>query len=242
MKSIGIVGATSPVARELAHLFGKASKDILLCGRNLEELERDAEDYRIRYGINVDVLELDILNEAQLNKFHEQRNKLEGLIFLAGYLGDNDKAKTDWSEAELILQTNYAAAIACINPVAAHFAERNNGWICILSSVAGDRGRGTNYHYGSAKAGLSAYASGLRNALAAKGVHVLTVKPGFMRTPMTEGMPLNPVLTASPKKAASVIYKAIQKRRNVVYVLWMWRYIMLIIRHIPESIFKKLKL
>lgn len=116
------------------------------------------------------------------------------------------------------------------------------GAIIGLSSVAGDRGRQSNFIYGSSKAGFTAYLSGLRNYLFDKKVHVLTVKPGFMDTKMTEGLPLNPKLTASPKQAAAHIYKAYKKQKNIAYVLPIWGFIMLIIKNIPEFIFKKMKL
>lgn len=119
---------------------------------------------------------------------------------------------------------------------------RRGGTIIALSSVAGDRGRQSNFIYGSAKAGFTAYLSGLRNYLFDKKVHVLTVKPGFMATKMTEGLPLNPKLTATPKQAANSIYKAYKSRKDVAYVLPIWWLIMMIIKNIPEFIFKKLKL
>ena len=106
--------------------------------------------------------------------------------------------------------------------------------------MAGDRGRQSNYIYGSAKAGLTVFLSGLRNRLARKGVHVMTVKPGFVRTKMTEGLELPGILTAEPEQVAKAVYKGLEKKRNMVYVLWMWRCIMLMIRHIPEFIFKKM--
>jgi short-subunit dehydrogenase len=108
--------------------------------------------------------------------------------------------------------------------------------------VAGDRGRQSNYVYGSAKAGLTAFLSGLRNRLAGKGVHVMTVKPGFVRTKMTENLDLPDALTASPEQVADAVFRGMEKRRSTVYILWMWRWIMLIIRHIPEFIFRKMKL
>ena len=116
------------------------------------------------------------------------------------------------------------------------------GTMIVLSSVAGERGRQSNFIYGSAKAGLTAYLSGLRNYMFERKVHVLTIKPGFMDTKMTEGLPLNPKLTATPKQAAEAIYKAYKSGKNVAYILPIWRIIMLIIKNIPEFIFKKLKL
>ena len=126
--------------------------------------------------------------------------------------------------------------------IAADFEQRNEGTICGISSVAGERGRKSNYLYGSAKAGFSEYLSGLRNRLAKSNVHVVTVKPGFIDTKMTEGMPLPAPLTAQPEQVAKDIFKACMKKKNVIYTLWMWRWIMAIIRNIPEPIFKKLDL
>jgi decaprenylphospho-beta-D-erythro-pentofuranosid-2-ulose 2-reductase len=111
-----------------------------------------------------------------------------------------------------------------------------------ISSVDGARGRQSNYLYGSAKAGFTAYLEGLRNRLYHQKVHVLSVQPGFVDTRMTEGMPLPPLLTATPGLVAEAVYKAIKKKRNIIYVKWFWRWIMLIIRNIPEPVFKKLKL
>ena len=129
-----------------------------------------------------------------------------------------------------------------MNYFAQKFEAKRSGTIIGLSSVAGERGRQSNFIYGSAKAGFTAYLSGLRNYLYDKKVNVLSVIPGFMATKMTEGMPLNPKLTASPKQAANCIYKAYKNKKNVVYVLSIWWVIMMIIRNIPEFIFKRLKL
>ncbi|MCL4128207.1 UNVERIFIED_CONTAM: hypothetical protein GTU68_062310 [Idotea baltica] len=119
---------------------------------------------------------------------------------------------------------------------------RKEGTIVGISSVAGERGRASNYLYGSAKAGFTSFLSGLRNRLAGKGVHVLTVKPGFVDTAMTEGLDLPGPLTAQPQQVARAVFKAVGKKKNTLYTLWMWRYVMLIIRNIPEAIFKKLSL
>jgi hypothetical protein len=129
-----------------------------------------------------------------------------------------------------------------LNIIANDFEQRRSGVIIGVSSVAGDRGRGSNYMYGSAKAGFTAYLSGLRNRLAKSNVHVITVKPGFVRTRMTEGLPLPGPVTAKPEQVARDVFKAYRGRRNEVYTLWMWRYIMLVIKLIPEAIFKRLNL
>jgi decaprenylphospho-beta-D-erythro-pentofuranosid-2-ulose 2-reductase len=158
-----------------------------------------------------------------------------------GYLGDQQQAQEDWEEAAKILQVNYTGAVSILNHLTEEMVARGKGCIVGVSSVAGDRGRSSNYFYGSAKAGFTAYLSGLRNRLSSQnaGVHVLTVKPGYVRTAMTEGMELHPLLTASPKQVAEDIYRAVLKRKDVIYTRWMWRYIMLIIKWLPEFVFKK---
>ena len=166
------------------------------------------------------------------------------LLFCAtGFLGKaTEEGLYDNANTEKIIDVNYAKLVPVINYFAQKMESKRTGTIIALSSVAGDRGRQSNFIYGSAKAAFTAYLSGLRNYLFSKKVHVMTVKPGFMDTKMTEGLPLNPKLTASPKQAANCIYKAYKKQKNVVYVLPIWGLIMLIIKHIPEFIFKKLKM
>ena len=137
---------------------------------------------------------------------------------------------------------NYVGAVSILNIIAAKYVEAGKGVIVGISSVAGERGRQSNFFYGSAKAGFTAYLSGLRNRLFPKNVHVLTVKPGFVATKMTENMVTPKPVTATPDEVANAIYTAVEKKKNVIYVKWMWRWIMLIIRSIPESMFKKLKL
>ena len=159
-----------------------------------------------------------------------------------GYLGDQTIAQTDWDECNQILTSNYSGAVSVLNLIANEMESRKSGVIVGISSVAGDRGRQSNYFYGSAKAGFTAYLSGLRNRLFKSNVHVVTVKPGFVATKMTEGLKLPPPLTAKPEQVALKIFKAVEKRKNVIYVLSLWRWIMLVITVIPESIFKKLKL
>jgi len=161
------------------------------------------------------------------------------VISAVGYLGEQDRAQSDFREAKKIIDTNYAGVVSLLNIIANDFEKRKNGFIVGISSVAGDRGRKSNYIYGSAKAALTTYLSGLRNRLYDANVQVLTVKPGFVATKMTEGMALPEKLTAQPEEVAEDIYKAQQKGRNVLYTKWMWRWVMLIIKSIPEFLFKK---
>jgi short-subunit dehydrogenase len=151
-------------------------------------------------------------------------------------------AMSDWSEAAKIIHTNYTGGVSVLNIVAKHYIEAKEGVIVGIASVAGERGRQSNYLYGSAKAGFIAYLSGLRNRLYREGVHVVTVQPGFVYTKMTEDLSLPKLLTATPADVADVVYRGVQKKKNIVYVKWFWKWIMLIIKLIPEFIFKKLKL
>ena len=171
---------------------------------------------------------------------------LDGLpdvvVSVFGYLGNQEQAVTDFDECSRILSANFTGQVSLLNLVAGAMKQRGHGAIIGIASVAGDRGRGSNYLYGSAKAGFAAYLSGLRNALFPHGVHVATIKPGFVRTKMIEGMATPKSLTATPEGAARAVWRAYHNNKNVVYVLPVWRWIMLVIRLIPEPIFKRLKL
>jgi short-subunit dehydrogenase len=159
------------------------------------------------------------------------------VICAVGLLG-----KQNIPDAETIMRTNYLGPALLLEEVAMRMEQRGNGVIIGISSVAGDRGRASNYPYGSAKAGFTAFLSGLRARLFGKGVHVITVKPGFVRTRMTEGMRLPGLLTADPQEVAEAIIKAQIRHRNIIYVRPVWRWIMLAIAHVPEMLFKRLPL
>jgi short-subunit dehydrogenase len=243
MSTILIIGAKSDIAKALAREYAKHDYDLLLTGRNIEALKPFGDDLRIRYNRKAYFAELDVLDYASHQAFYDSlEEKPEGVIIAAGYLGDQKLAENDFDEAHKILDTNYTGAVSILNIIATDFEERKSGFIIGISSIAGDRGRGSNYFYGSAKAGFSAYLSGLRNRLFPSNVQVLTVKPGFVDTKMTRGMDLPGALTAQPEEVAADIFKAQQKGKDVIYTKWMWRYISLIIRSIPEGIFKKLSL
>jgi short-subunit dehydrogenase len=141
-----------------------------------------------------------------------------------------------------MIDTNYTGAVSILNTAAHYYQQQKKGCIVGISSVAGDRGRQTKLIYGSSKAAFSAYLDGLRNSLFKDGVHVVTVKPGFVYTKMTEGLKLPAPLTAQPAEVGKAVYNAVQNKTNTVYVRWMWRWIMLIIKSVPEFQFKKMKL
>ncbi|PPZ91764.1 3-oxoacyl-ACP reductase [Cloacibacterium normanense] len=239
-----ILGSTSEVAQafvEKALIAGEKFPKIYLVTSSRETTERFAQHIDVKFLQPSEIIELDLTQEINYSVFE---NVDSDLLFCAtGYLGlGTEDGLYDDKNTEKIIDINYAKLVPVINYFAKKMESKRSGNIIALSSVAGDRGRQSNFIYGSAKAAFTAYLSGLRNYLFSKKVHVMTVKPGFMETKMTEGLPLNPKLTATPKQAAECIYKAYKKQKNVVYVLPIWRLIMLIIIHIPEFIFKKLKL
>lgn len=239
-----VLGTTSEVAQafvEKALQEGEKYEKIYLFTSNLESAERFARHIDVKFLQQSEVIELDLRKEIKYSEFDYIHSDL--LFCATGYLGEGtEEGLYDNKNTQQIIDINYAKLVPVVNYFANKFETRRTGTIIGLSSVAGERGRQSNFIYGSAKAAFTAYLSGLRNYLFEKKVHVMTVKPGFMATKMTEGLPLNPKLTATPKQAADCIFKAYKKQKNVIYVLPVWGIIMMIIRNIPEFIFKKLKL
>jgi len=239
MSYILIIGAKSDMAKATAREYVKHGYDLYLAARDVNDLEAFANDITVRTQKSVKLLELDILDYASHQAFYDQlEEKPLGVISAVGYLGDQEKAQSDFHEAKKIIDTNYTGIVSLFNIIADDFEKRKSGFIVGISSVAGDRGRKSNYIYGSAKAALTTYLSGLRNRLFDAHVQVLTVKPGFVATKMTEGMDLPEKLTAQPEEVAEDIYKAQQKGRDVIYTKWIWKYVMMIIKMIPEWKFK----
>jgi hypothetical protein len=239
MSYVLIIGAKSDIAKATAREYVKHGYDIYLAARNSAELEEFATDVTVRTQRTVKLVELDILDYKSHQAFYDQlEEKPLGVISAVGYLGDQKKAQSNFDEAQRIMDTNYTGVVSLFNIIANDFEKRRSGFIVGISSVAGDRGRKSNYIYGSAKAALTAYLSGLRNRLYDAQVHVMTVKPGFVATKMTEGMDLPEKLTAQPEAVAKDIYKAQQKNKDVLYTKWIWRWVMLIITMIPEWKFK----
>jgi short-subunit dehydrogenase len=243
MKNVLILGATSDMAQAMARKFAAEGWSLSLAALETDLLEPIAGDLRVRYRVAVDAYSFDATDFDGHRAFYESlARKPDTVICVFGYMGDQQEARTNRDEVRRTIDVNFAGAVSILNVVAEDFEKRGAGTIVGISSVAGDRGRQSNYIYGSAKAGFTVYLSGLRNRLAASGVHVMTVKPGFCRTKMTENMDLPEALTATPGQVAEAVFNGLEKKRNTVYVLWMWRWIMLVIRHIPEAVFKKMKL
>jgi decaprenylphospho-beta-D-erythro-pentofuranosid-2-ulose 2-reductase len=244
--TILVLGASSSIARAIAARLASEKKNLLLAGRNVEDLEKTARDLEIRHDIQADAIQFDALDLESHQAFVEDcldrsDNTLKGVILCHGYMADQAEAQDDFRETKRMIDTNFTSAVSILNLLANHFEKRQDGFICAVSSVAGDRGRGSNYLYGSTKAALNAYLQGLRNRLAKVKVPVLTVKPGFVDTRMTWGLP-KLFLVASPERVANDICRAIDRRKNVIYTPWFWQGIMTIICSIPEPMFKKMKL
>jgi len=243
MSYVLIIGAKSDIAKATAREYAKNGYDLYLAARNVDELAEFAKDVITRTQKSIKLVELDILDYESHQAFYDNLDeKPLGVVSAVGYLGDQEKAQSDFSEAQKIMDTNYTGVVSLFNIIADDFEKRRSGFIVGISSVAGDRGRKSNYVYGSAKAALTAYLSGLRNRLYDAQVNVLTVKPGFVATKMTEDMDLPEKLTAQPEEVAEDIYKAQQKGKSVLYTKWVWKYVMLIIRNIPEFQFKKMSI
>jgi short-subunit dehydrogenase len=239
-----ILGGNSDVAYAVARQFAaKARADVTLASRNLEMLKKKAKDIEIRHNVSVRAIAFDAADVGSHPAFYNALSpKPDGVVAAFGYLGDQIQAQSDFEEARRIIQINFTGAASILEIVAADFERRGTGFIIGIGSVAGLRGRQSNYFYGAAKGALGIYLSGLRNRLSKHAVHVISVLPGFIDTKMTRDLGLPAILTATPAQVADDIYDAYLKSKNTIYSRWFWRWIMTIIRAIPEFIFKRLSL
>lgn len=238
-----ILGARSDIGKATAHAFAALGHPIQLAARRIDTLEADRSDIALRHNINVTLHEFDVLDVGNHSAFVEQLPTLPDIVVCAvGLMGEQQQNERNLDEAVQVTRTNFEGPASILAVLANRFEDRGHGTLVGISSVAGERGRAKNYVYGSAKAGFTAFLSGLRNRLATKGVHVLTVLPGFVATTMTEGMDLPPKLTAQPDEVSDAIVKAVSKQKNMIYVRPVWRLIIAVIDSIPEQIFKRMKI
>ena len=238
-----VLGANSDIAVATERRFAKEGWNIYLASRDMDNLAKEAANLRLRYGVEAKESFFDAIDFTSHHAFYATLDpKPTGVIVAFGFLGDQQTAQKEFSVAKKIMESNYMGAVSILEVIAQDFEARGSGFIAGISSVAGDRGRASNYIYGSAKAGFSTYLSGLRHRLFKVGVHVMTVKPGFVATKMTAGMDLPVKLLAEPHMVAEDIYCGVLVKKNTVYSKNIWRLIMLIITHLPEKIFKKTKL
>lgn len=241
--SILILGAKSDIGRAIANRFAAEGFAVQLAGRHRKDLTRLKKDIEIRYGVTVTAHEFDALNLKTHAGFVKRLPQLpEIAVCVVGLLGDQQESENNYASAGLIFDSNLIGPSSILSVLANQFEARGSGSLIGISSVAGDRGRASNYVYGSAKAGFTAFLSGLRNRLARTGVHVASVLPGFVYTKMTADMELPALLTAKPEEVGEAVLHAYKNKRDIIYVRAIWRWIMLIIKCLPEAIFKRLSL
>lgn len=242
--SVLALGATSAIAEATLRLLAERGARFYLVARNADKLNAVAADLHTRGASGVATQVMDLNDTAAHPALLAAATKSLGTIDLAllahGILGDQAEAEASYSAAEAVLHTNFLSAVSLITWLANYFEPIGKGTIAVISSVAGDRGRKSNYVYGASKGALSIFLDGVRSRLDRAGVQVLTVKPGFVATPMTAHLVQGPMF-AQPSQVAQGILKAIEKRRDVVYLPAFWAPIMLILRMVPRPLFKKMK-
>jgi decaprenylphospho-beta-D-erythro-pentofuranosid-2-ulose 2-reductase len=238
-----IIGATSAIAQEAAKCFARDGAELFLVGRSENKLSAIASDLKVRGARIAQTALLDVndfeYHQSLLERATLTLGGLDMLLIAHGTLSDQCKCEQSVDETLQEFSTNCTSVISLLTISANYFEQQKHGCIAVISSVAGDRGRRSNYVYGASKAAVSAFLSGLRGRLAKSGVAVVTIKPGTVDTPMTAHMRKG-FLFAPAQKVGEGIYQAMLKRKDVVYLPWYWRFIMLIVRSIPESIFKRL--
>lgn len=240
-----ILGATSSIAIATMRRLAAQNAHFMLVARNSDRLTAVAQDLLTRGAVAVDTWVMDLDDTAahpeMLAAAAERLGRIDLALICHGVLGDQQAAETDFQFAAAILHTNFISTVSLLTWLGNYFQAQRGGTLAVVSSVAGDRGRKSNYVYGASKGALNIFLDGLRNRIDRDGVQVLTIKPGFVATPMTAHVPHN-ALFASPDQVARGILKAIEHRRDVAYVPRFWLLIMMLICAIPGRIFKKMNL
>jgi short-subunit dehydrogenase len=245
MRKILIIGATSVIAQETARCFAAAGDSLFLVARDSAKLDAVAADLKARGASRVETFAMDV-NDAGPRGLvvHEAEEILGGLdvaLIAHGTLPDQKACEASVEKMEQELRTNFLSTVSLLTELANGFEKKKAGTIAVITSVAGERGRPSNYVYGAAKGATSIFLSGLRARLSKSNVAVVDIRPGFVDTPMTAAIKKN-ALFASPEAVGRGIYKAILKKRDVVYLPWFWRGIMAAVRMIPETVFKRMSL
>jgi decaprenylphospho-beta-D-erythro-pentofuranosid-2-ulose 2-reductase len=240
-----IVGATSAIAHETAKFFAKDGAAFFLVGRNSEKLQMIADDLKVR---GAQCVEMYVLDVTDLDRHQEMiQAAVDGLggidtaLIAHGTLGDQQLCQQSVAKTMEEFTSNCTSVISLATLLANYFEQQRRGCLAVISSVAGDRGRQSNYVYGSAKGAVTLFLQGLRGRLHKSGVSVVTVKPGMVDTPMTASLKKG-LLFTSPRAVGQGTYEAIKKGKEVVYLPWFWRAIMLVVRSIPERVFKRLSI
>jgi len=235
-----VLGATSAIAQAAARVWAQRGEELFLVARNGQRLSAVADDMRAR-GAKVLTLAQDLndgeLHEPLIENAMMAMGSVDVVLLAQGVFGDREARDADPEAAELVLRTNMVAPVRLLTLLAPRM--RQGSCIAALSSVAGERGRAKVGVYGASKAGLDSFLSSLRQRLAKRGVRVLTLKPGFVDTPMTANLPKT-MLFSSAARVGRGIVRAVDRRRDVAFLPWWWRWVMFVIRALPERVFKKL--
>lgn len=240
MTHILILGASSDIGYELAKQSLEKGHTCTLSIK--DETAKSTLQQKLPKTDAISYVEIDFEKDSPKESLQKLKKLPDTVICLIGYLGDQKKALSNLSERQKIINLNYLSLVQFLSEIAEKFKERKSGTIVGISSVAGDRGRKSNFYYGSAKAGFTAFLSGLRAELYPYNVHVITIRPGFMKTKMTAHLKLPKLITLTPDQAAKQILTAIKNKKNDIYIGKCWAYIMFIVKRIPENIFKKLNI
>lgn len=245
MQKILILGASSAIARGIAKSFAQEGHQLYLAARDLDDLKRTSTDLKVRYGINCFYGNFEALDFSQHPFFIQEAiqtlDGLDGVVVAFGHL-TNPQSSIEFAECQKIIDVNLTAAISVINLVTDYFLQQKQpGFVIGISSVAGDRGRAENYVYGAAKAGFTTYLQGLRQRLFSNKIRIITVKPGYVDTPMVYGRP-DVMFAANPEKVGATIARSLKRSRNVFYVPWFWEILMGIVKIIPEFIYQRMKI
>lgn len=245
MRKIVIVGATSAIAEAAARIWAQRGDHLFLVARTKEKLDAIANDVRVRGCPKVETYCMDAndfdTHMPMLDSAERTLGGFDTVLIAHGTLSDQLACQQSLDLTMQEIRTNALSAVALLTHIANRFEQQKSGTIAVISSVAGDRGRQSNYVYGSAKAMVTAFTSGLRQRLFKSGVSVVTIKPGFVDTPMTANFKKG-ILWASPGKVAASIVSACDKKGNVIYTPWFWLWIMAIIKGLPEKLFTKTSL
>tara|TARA_B100000287_G_scaffold409277_1_gene436473 strand:- start:367 stop:1101 length:735 start_codon:yes stop_codon:yes gene_type:complete len=242
MDFVLIIGGNSDIGKAIAKEYAKKSFNLYLTHRNEKQLDEFCASLENRYGIKVFSVFLDVLDfNSHLAFYNALDPKPKGIVSTVGLLDDNDKSFKNFNSSLLSINTNYVGLVSLLNIASNQLIkDKARGFIIGVSSVAGERGRKSNFIYGSAKSGFTEYLSGLRSYLNPYGIKVLTILPGFVYTKMTEGLKLPRLLSTNPKLVAKKIVQAQSRQKDVIYISWFWKYIMIVIKILPEKIFKKI--
>lgn len=245
MSNILIFGAASAIAQEVGRLWAARGEKMFLVDRNEQRLKIVADDLKVRGAIIAGTAAQDLndfdTHQALIDQARQALGEIDIVLIAHGTLGDQKKSEQSFAVTNQELNTNLISTVSLLTILANQFETTKRGTIAVISSVSGDRGRAGNYVYGAAKGGLTIFLQGLRQRLVKSGVHVLTIKPGFVDTPMTAHFKKG-LLWAKPETVARGIVRAIDQKKDVIYLPWFWWIIMTIIKSIPESVFKKTKI